>query len=331
MQPTEVENNVVTKDLLNFEHRWKLRDWIDESKLEPKALSFNPNSIYFWEKHIDQIDACFYSNPSGYHLINRLVKINSIDRPHYFLSINRSAVHILERNQHLIDWSALSTNTAAIHLLEHNKDKIHWRCLSGNPAAIHLLEANPEKIDWELLSKNPAAIHLLEQNQDKICWSWLSQNPAAIHLIQQNLDKIDLMALSRNPVVMYFLENNLLDEDNLNKIDWYALSEQEWAFPFLERNQHLIKWRNLSRNPAAIQLLEQNQDASRAGQATPQNGEVCKIYWHDFSQNPAIFELDYDFFHKRMMIINEELMMKTWHPNRFRKWCLDIDEVKELC
>ncbi len=53
--------------------------------------------------------------------------------------------------------------------------------------------------------------------------------------------------------------------------------------------------------------------------------------WSIRSLTPAIFELDYDFFHKRMMIINEELMMKTWHPNRLNKWCLDIDEVKELC
>ncbi len=314
MQPVEVEDNVVTKDLLNFEHRWKLRDWIDESKLEPKALSFNPNSIYFWEKHFDQIDACFYSNPSGYHLINRLVKINSIDRPHYFLSGNPSAIHILERNQHLIDWSVLSGNPAAIHLLEQNQDKIHWRSLSGNPMAIHLLEANPDKIDWELLSKNsnPKAIQWLEENPDKICGFWLSQNqnPAAIHLIQQNLDKIDWFYLSRNPLVMHFLEGNL------DKIDWYQFCEQEWAFPFLERNQHLIKWCRLSCNPAAMHLFEQNQD---------------KIFhWHNLSRNPAIFELDYDFFHRRMMIINEELMMKTWHPNRINEWCLDIEEVKEL-
>ncbi len=26
----------------------------------------------------------------------------------------------------------------------------------------------------------------------------------------------------------------------------------------------------------------------------------------------------------------KELIEKAWHPNRFRKWCLDIDEVKEL-
>ena len=142
------------KDLQNSEHRWKLRKWMDETKLVPKALSFNPNSIYLWEQNFDKIDDCFYMNPSGYHLINRLVKINSIDRPHYFLSCNRSTIHILEKNMHLIDWSVLSSNPAAIHLLEQNQDKIRWRSLSRNPMQLFiLLEANPEKIDWEMLSK----------------------------------------------------------------------------------------------------------------------------------------------------------------------------------
>ena len=28
--------------------------------------------------------------------------------------------------------------------------------------------------------------------------------------------------------------------------------------------------------------------------------------------------------------IEEELIMKTWHPSRFQEWCLDIEELKEL-
>jgi hypothetical protein len=29
-------------------------------------------------------------------------------------------------------------------------------------------------------------------------------------------------------------------------------------------------------------------------------------------------------------IFNRELIEKTWHPNRFKEWCLSIDELKEL-
>jgi len=50
----------------------------------------------------------------------------------------------------------MSINPSAIHLLEKNLDKVHWGMLSLNPAAIHLLEANKEKIDWYWFSVNPA-------------------------------------------------------------------------------------------------------------------------------------------------------------------------------
>ncbi len=63
-------------------------------------------------------------------------------------------------------------------------------------------------------------------------------------------------------------------------------------------------------------LLKENQD---------------KIKWSYLSKNSVIFELDYDFFYQRMDIIRKELIEKTWHPKRFKDWCLDIDELKELC
>jgi len=68
-----------------------------------------------------------------------------------------------------------------------------------------------------------------------------------------------------------------------------------------------IDWALLSENPSAIHILEKNQD---------------KINWRFLSGNPEIFELDYDFFHQRMNIIRKELIEKTWHPDRFEKWCM---------
>ena len=62
----------------------------------------------------------------------------------------------------------LSINPAAIHLLEANQHLINWRMLSKNPAAIHLLEANQHLIDWIVLAENPAGIRLFEKNLDKI-------------------------------------------------------------------------------------------------------------------------------------------------------------------
>ena len=77
-----------------------------------------------------------------------------------------------------------------------------------------------------------------------------------------------------------------------------------------------IEWENLSLNESAMHLLEQNKS---------------NIDWRLISRNPAIFELDYDFFHERMNIIRHELMKKTWHPDRFREWCLNEEELIELC
>ena len=58
------------KDLMNFEHRWKLLDWIDESKFIPCNLSRNPNALYLLEKNPEMIDWNWIScNPSAIHLL----------------------------------------------------------------------------------------------------------------------------------------------------------------------------------------------------------------------------------------------------------------------
>jgi 3'-phosphoadenosine 5'-phosphosulfate sulfotransferase (PAPS reductase)/FAD synthetase len=39
----------------------------------------------------------------------------------------------------------------------------------------------------------------------------------------------------------------------------------------------------------------------------------------------------YEYKEQNIKNITEELIKKTWHPNRMFKWCLDIDEQKDLC
>ena len=57
MQSSVVEeiDYVVDKDVLNFEHRWKLKKWVDQKKLEVEGLQSNPRSIYLWENNFDNI------------------------------------------------------------------------------------------------------------------------------------------------------------------------------------------------------------------------------------------------------------------------------------
>ena len=166
--------------------------------------------------------------------------------------------------------------------------------LSHNECAIDILEQNQDKIDWWWICLNPAAVHLLEERQEEIEWYFLCQNKNAINLIKQNLDKIDWEVLSRNPSAVELLE------DNLDRIDWD----------------------NLSMNERAIQIIERN--SLRFYSAAPFNF---------LSENPGIFEYDYENMAKNCNIYKEELMQKTMHPDRISRYlkqgyCLATDEYE---
>ena len=90
------------KDLMNFEHRWKLRSWIDIDKLNWNFITSNPNAMYLLESNPDKIDW-------------------------FLLSTNSYAIHLLEENPDKINWIWLSKNPNAIHILEKNYEKIDWK------------------------------------------------------------------------------------------------------------------------------------------------------------------------------------------------------------
>ncbi len=288
----KANTNSKKKDLFNFDHRWKLLDWIDESKLDWHDLAVNENAMYLLEQYIDD---CKEGYATG-----KKCKFN-LER----LSLNPSAIYWLEKNKKYINWSSLSYNRSAIHLLEKNKNKINWKGLSYNPAAIHLLERrkNRRKIDWEGLSENPAAIHLLEKNKQNIRWYSLSKNPSAIHLLEKNPDKIDWTWIFYNTSAKHIIEQNMHNSSSTTAYTWNTWNEVDWTALCMNES----KW--------AIDIIKQNQD---------------KIQWWSLSFNPFIFELDYDFFYRRMDIIRKELIQKTWHPNRVQQWCLSIDELNDL-
>ena len=68
-----------------------------------------------------------------------------------------------------------------------------------------------------------------------------------------------------------------------------------------------LNWIMLSTNPAAIHLLEQNPD---------------KIYWPWLSQNPAIFDYDYDKIREHMEStgIKDELIAYYYRPENIYKF-----------
>ncbi len=61
----------------------------------------------------------------------------------------------------------------------------------------------------------------------------------------------------------------------------------------------------MSSNKNAIHIFKKNQD---------------KINLDYFSSNINIFEIDLKFLKQRMDVIREELMIKLYHPQRFKKY-----------
>ena len=93
----------------------KLRDWVDEKKLNWSLLPRNPNAIHILEKNLDKVNWDM-------------------------LSMNPNAIHILEKNLDKVDWKLLSGNPNAIHMLEKKlaepggSDEVDWEGISMNPS-----------------------------------------------------------------------------------------------------------------------------------------------------------------------------------------------------
>ncbi len=103
--------------------------------------------------------------------------------------------------------------------------------------------------------------------------------------------------------------------ENLDKISWYqfSINSSDQAVEYLIQNPEKIKWDFFSSNRSlkAMEYMSKNID---------------KIRWLAITNNQNIFVMDKEFLRKRMDIVREELMMRTWHPDRFEDWCLDKEK-----
>jgi len=93
---------------------YKLRDWIDISKVKPLSLP-------------DKYE-CESDNPED--------------------------IHFLRKNQDCIDWYWISVNTEAIDLIEENINKINWNMISSNPAIFEYDYKNMTRPFTEELMQN---------------------------------------------------------------------------------------------------------------------------------------------------------------------------------
>jgi hypothetical protein len=292
----------------------KLLSWIDESKLDWKYLSENPNAIELLTKNQDKIDW-------------------------KLLSLNPDAIELLKQNPDKINWKRLSRNPNAIELLTENPDKIDWSNLSANPNAIELLEENLEKVDFDILHSNSDAMDMIldfgMENDYELIWNWLCSNshPMAIEHISmkifeiQNKDiteydcngcnecsycwcddcnalynegcgcDLEIIEERRHDYLSDQWQNEI--EDFQSSLDWEELSKNPSAIKLLREHDDLIDWEYLSANPNAMELLHQNPDKINWSNLSSNSNAIellkrnpDKIDWCKFSLNPNIFEFN---------------------------------------
>ncbi len=335
------------KDVLNGEHRWRMKEWVKPILEEHGEkclpyLSLNPNGVCEMEillKGFEKIGIKEYRHFKYY------------DKQHIFsnLSMNPSAIYLLEKNMEWISWSSLNLNESswAIDMLKQNRDKIEWYELSKNSHAIDMIyeyfddfkskyhhlkyylgfkcEIKPESIVSNTKGMDIVEHYIqlyLKDVQDAIedepfffngdedePENHLWTNPSAIPLIEKYYVRNDWF-INWEKLSSNPNAKEIL-ERNMDQIDWDELSLNTglWAIELLEQNQDKINWSHLCENPSAIHLIESNLDKS-------------DLFSLNLFKNPAIFELDYDFLRRRMDMIREELIEKAWHPSRFEQWCI---------
>ncbi len=367
------------KDLFNYEHRWKLKDWM-EGKIDFQSLGFNCRGHY-------------------------LIECNPEKSEWRYLSQHQDALYLLEKNPDKIGWYSLVNYEWAYFLSKKYPAKYDSKFLNKSlysfSYAIKYIEDkikyNIEEVHWENVSRNSATIHILKEHKDKIVWSYLAMNsnPEVTDLIKDEIENIlnnpkddkyrmfwyCFVGNDRNPrakeifleyidrikdpnmkriverkdkeFLPYFekkikehIENKGINVMDTNDFDLMRLSSNPVAVDLLLKYKQIINWNyfSLNPNPKAIEYLKNNPEKinwsffveNRSNEAMEYvkekvlNNELPNSSFKALSCNPYIFELDYEFFYNRINIIRKELLEKTWHPNRFIKWCLDIDELKDF-
>jgi len=310
---------------------YKLKDWIDESKLDIYSLNLNPLAIDYLKDNPDKI-------------------VWSL------LSLNENAVELLIdiKNRDKITWSCLSKNEndeiVNLILKDENINKLNLYMLNNNnnPKIIEYLikPENFHKIQFDkFLGNFYSAKYILENKNlfiDNYYFTYIcnNPNPILIDLFKKNFNKLNWYLISRNPLLMDIIKD--LDENEyINKIDWVSLSLNRdiRAITFLYKYPSKINKFNLLLNPTAIQIMIKNKekiDSFIYISGFPEAIDILKenqnkINWNLFSKNPAIFELDYKKMRKNFELIEEEILKEVLKPKRVFKYLelynFDIDDM----
>ena len=98
---------------------------------------------------------------------------------------------------------------------------------------------------------------------------------------------------------------------------------------FMKESYYQVYWRFLAKNPNAIRLLEQFPEninySSLSSNPNPSamyllKRNIDEADEYQLSENPSIFEYDYEAMRNRMKPIAEEIMANRFHPRNFDKF-----------
>ena len=354
------DKDILTRQYIDYTP-YKLRDWIDEDKLDIKGLSSNPNALNYiinkyGEKSIIKT-SMFHMLPNSLLILEKKIEfVGHLQDNWTNLSMNPAAYNLIMNK---IDYDELSSRPPSY------KNQLKWCFIPFNPCMLPIIRklryTNKYNINDIGLNPNPLTMKVINnlsfnerllsnvcandyydtmpyiyKNQDKltkVCWKNLSGNKYAIKLLEKNLDKIDWSSLSKNSNAIHLIEQNL------DKIDWKLLSINPNALHILENNQDKIYWNNFIKNtnPNTIKIIEKNMDKYDPIELSmhPNLIDLLEnnkniINWEGISMNKSIFVIDYDILNTRNKIFKDELIEYAWNPDRFQNWCLSQEEKEEI-
>jgi len=294
---------------------YKLRDWVDETKLDSN-LSLNERAVEYLENNEHLIDdECIFINENAIHIIEKRIQYDVNGLVNY----NKNAVNFLRNNRKYIDYEVLcgeehgiefvdelikndelinkldlrllSRNLAAMHILNDPKyyQYIVWREILYNKNAVDLVKNNLHMVDeyWNIICLQPHLVDIIEQNMDKIAWGCLSRNNNAIHILEKNIEKINVKILCCNKNGFKLLV--LLQHEFNNNKDYDKNIVYEY-FDYCEKN-------NIQFN--LIKMLSKHGYTEKHMDFLKHNHN----YWY-LSSNENIFEYDY----KRMRETRQSLL-----------------------
>jgi len=294
---------------------YKLRDWVDETRLT-NNLSYNERAVEYLESHEHLIDnEAIFRNVNAIHIIEKKIKCDNYS---WLVNHNKNAVNFLRNNPRYINYEILCGKEHGIEFVDElinnsELEKINWFWLSKNPTAMHILN-DPEYykyISWYDIPCNKNAAKLVENNLHMLddYWDVICEQPHLISIIEQNMNKIDWKYLSRNYNAIHILEKNL------NRINANQLCKNKNGFNLLLCLNHTFRNSNNYHKNIVFEYFDYCEINNKPFNLVRQLSEYGYTekhmeflqhnnYYPCLSENPNIFEYDY----KRMRETRQALL-----------------------